>query len=166
MAQIPVELTHSLRFLNEFDKMTSDIISMVKTTDLKLKGVSKTDDKYGNKMRDIAKNAREDIDDEIEKIKTDYQLFNTEMTDLISKRNTEAVIYSLHSFETLYDKLTDKTEELDLLTKKLELEKDVNAIDKDFIRAIAYNKLNVPIFRAYTLTEHIIGRLKTLLGKT
>lgn len=165
MAQLPVEITHSLRFLNDYIHTSEKILAYAKKTDLSIKSISATDEKYGNKLRKLSRDAVDDIDEMIGKTEMENQILNTEMTDIISKKHSEEVIYALHNYDNFYDKYDDLCDDYEITIKKIEIEKDQSAQDKDFIRAIAYNKVLGALYKASKFASHIYTRLGTLLGK-
>lgn len=165
MAHLPVEITHSLAFLNTFIHSANDIYKDALEAFSKIDKMKIDDEHYGRELRDIAKVARDHADKAIERELDSYQIFNKEITDIISKKNNEEVIYIMSKYSItieIYEKLHKNIKNT---IDKYENKKNVCTNDKDFIRVIAYNKVLIPLYKIYDIMDHIISRLSTLIGK-
>ena len=165
MTQLPVRITHSLQFLTNFKRTVEDLYSDVEDVAKDIEDVSSNDEDYGNTLRKITKKVREREDDALEVISDDVKLFYEDMKEIISKKNDEDVIYSLHNFKRFVKPYEDLKKDLGELIEDIEHEKDISLADDDFIRVLAYNRIVLPAYKFYTIIKSVVNGLHTLTGK-
>ena len=165
MPGLQQEITHSIHFLTDFLLTSKDLLDDVDKVSHEIDKMRPTDEHYGKDVRKVAKKSRDRGDDATEAIKTDLQIFNREISDIISKKNNEEVIYSLTNFEIILKKCKDLRKDYTQVMKFIERKTDSSEMEKDFIKVLGYNRIVVLLYRFDEILERIISRLETLTGK-
>ena len=165
MAKLALEITHSLSFLSSFIRQANDMYKNSIDAFSDIDAMKISDEHYGRDLRNYASDYRKDADKVLELEEDDYQLFSIEITDIISKRNDEEVIYTMSKYKKILELYKKLNKSIDNSIDRYENKKNQCTNDKDFIRVIAYNKVLVPLYRIFSMTEHIIKRLSTLTNE-
>lgn len=163
MANLPLEVTHSLSFLTNtlhdiknICNSTSDVANSLYTMDIKKDGAP-------GQMRKKSSKHREDMDDDIEFIMDDFNLFQKEMNDIVRNKDDETVIYSLRQYKKLYDDYKDIKKDLSKINDKTNTKTSKCIKDKDYVRYIAINKISVPLYKLTQVVDACIYALEHLL---
>ena len=164
MQNINQEITHSLYFLSNCRMNLQAMIKLISEYTNIIDRISIDDPSFGGHVRDEVKKFYKKYNLEEEKIIHGYKLFMQEMTDIISNKSDEKVIYNIEKFRTSllwfiqFKKLLKKTK------SPLMMKKDTPDMKSDYVKLIAYKKLESAFIREYTMVERIMNRLITLTG--
>ena len=166
MSKLAVETSHSLRFLNDFLQTAEDIHDHSIKLVFDLNNIKKYDNTYAKQLRETSKRLGEDIDDAINSLILDFQIVSIELSDIISNKNSEEVIYELIKYDRYLDKISDFLKD-DLLRtiNDVERRKTTCVVKKDFVKAVVYNKILTPLYRLKEMCTRIKKRLEILTNK-
>lgn len=167
MKSLPLKITHSIQFLNGFISNYKEIYKLSIEAMHDIEELDINTENYGNKLRVITKKFKERVEkiNKHSSYEYNYQLFNEEMTDIISERKSEVVIYELGKYSSFYYEFKDLEKDGKKFILKCEGKKNKTVNDKDFIRAVSYNKVMTIYASVYNMITHIKGRLATLTNK-
>lgn len=163
MANLPLEVTHSLSFLTNTLHDIKNIYDSTSSMADTLYNMNIKKDGAPGQLRTKSSKYRKDIDDDIEFIMDDFKLFQNEMSDIVKNKDSETVIYSLRQYKKLYSDYKDLKKDLDKLSGKTDIKTSKCVRDKEYVKYIALNKVSVPLYRLIQIVDACIYALEHLL---
>ena len=165
MSNLPIEINHSISFLNMTIHSLMNIHNLTYQYLNSLLAIPPMKDGYSGNMKAFSNKYNKKLEDALEITINDYNIFKTEIDDIIRYKNTESVIYSSSRFLLVYDtyiKLEKKTKKMYDLC---EVKKEEAKRNDNYALYIAINKISPSIYRANVICKKIISKLKILLNK-
>ena len=166
MSSLSGKLSNSIKFLREFNKdatsIYEDCLDMMKEIDKA--DIAEKD--YQDKLRKKTKKFTEDMDDFIEEIDMDFELFKRDFPEIKSNKHDDVVIYSLRDYLEYsgeFKKLRKKKYEILLL--KLNARLDVSLSAKDYGRYLGYHKVYVIAEKICSKVEYVEKKCREITGE-
>ena len=163
MKNLSMSITHSLAFLTSTLKDTKDLYSSIKTMVKKLYNFDLDKEGSNSEIRKISKEFREDVDEDIEFILYDYELFQKEISEIVKNKADESVISILRRYRQIYLDFKELKKDIDKLDKSNKIRMDQIQQDKDYVRYIAVSKVSVPLYKINKIIEGCMFGLNKLV---
>ena len=155
MSKLNIKVTNALKFLREFTNDASDIYDECYSKMKDIDDIDEDDENYQNELRKATRKFMEDMDTTIDDMSFEYGIFMKDMSEIISNKHNDEVIYSLRSFSDYSDRIKKGYKNLFL---KLDTRRDVASASKDYGRYIAYNKV-------YNIANKMNCKLEAVMKK-
>lgn len=163
MKNLSIEVTHAISFLTYTLQDINKVCNRSTSTFDKLYKMSVNEVDANSKMRNDSKKSREDSDDDIELILSDFKLFQEDMSDIVKHKKEDTVKYSLRRFRELYIKYKDMKKKIEKMEVSCVIKRDQCGKDKNYIKFIALNKVITPIYQSLKIVEACMYALEHLL---
>lgn len=163
MKNLSLAITHSLSFLNKTlliidnnKKAAKEAISDIMLVD--------NEDEYANHdIRKIAKDFRDDFEDDMDIYDDEIALFNTDIEVISKNKDDEKVIYTLSKYKHYHRIYKDyRKKKFKAAYESMEATKDRCSNDKDYVKFIAINKVFIPVVKMSNLLDNIIDKLEKI----
>ena len=159
MSNINRSLSTSLNFLKLMHTSSKKLYDISIDAAKDMYSLTAVEDGYPGKMRDKTKDYNDDTELIVDRIDHEYELFKTCMSDILSNRHDENVIYSLKGFFPYREQYKRLKKEYNLIMLKLEYMKENCKSSKDYVKLIAINNVYRTISRFNTIIIAVYNKL-------
>lgn len=164
MQNLSQEITHSLYFLNNCKNNLQTMARLLSEYTNRIDKVQVHIENYGGLVRWNVKEFYKDFNKEYEKFIYGYKLFMQEIVDINANKSDELVIYNLERFRTSLLWFIQFKKLIKKITSPILMKKDAADMKCDYVKLIAYKKLESALIKETEMVNRIMRKLSILTG--
>ena len=166
MSNLPMEVNHSISWLNNNSIVINNISSLSFQFLNNLCMTPITKDGYTGYIKATSKKFSDKLKKKEDLYMIDYELFKTEMDDIIKNKNDSSISYYSSRYLVLLNTYTRTYKNISKMYDLYLIKKEKAERENNYALFIAINKLSQYIYRINVVCKRIINKLKMLLNNT